>query len=119
MGFLEIIYILFTLLTIGLLILTLKIQFKLKSMYHNGYQNHRKAFILTTFFLLLLTVSRFAVIGFDLDFDLIRKLSYWQLTNFWIITSSLFCISILKYLWFKGSNFKFLSGIKNSITGQG
>jgi hypothetical protein len=111
----ELIYLLTSFITILFFCLALKKQIEIKHKYHNGYMNHRKAFIGSTTMLTLITISRL-IIG-STNYTDVMKYEVWQYINFWIITSGLFIVSVFNYMWFKGSDFKFLGSyrVKNYL----
>lgn len=103
-------FVAFMIATLGLFLLTLRKQIQIKNMYHNGYVNHRKAFILATWVLIFITVSRAILI--ITNWNLIDEFNYWQGFNFWSLTFSLFILSVFQFLWFTGNKFNFLGSFR-------
>lgn len=100
--------------TIIFLFFTLIKQIKLKNMYkHNGYVNHRKAFILSTITLIFFNLLTIGMKLSDISFKTTTEMA-----TLWAMDICLLIVSVVLCLWFHGSNFKFLSmrNIINFIT---
>lgn len=105
----ELIFLVTSFFTVLYFSLALKKQIEIKHKYNNGFVNHRKAFIGSTSMLILITISRLIIIL--TNYNNVLDYEVWQIINFWIITIGLLIVSLFNYMWFKGSNFKFLGTI--------
>lgn len=101
--------------TLLLFILTLNIQIKNQVHYKNsnGLRYHRLAYIGITFSLTLNLIFRIIAQLLDYQGDykgyfVLETKPFWSIVILSALKIFMFVVAIFSYLWFKGSNFKFL-----------